>query len=400
MTRPRVATGADRLLDEGFARLRGARVGLVCNHTSVAGTRLVHLADALAAEAEVTLAALFGPEHGIRGEAQDMDGVEAGRDPRTGVAVHSLYGTDRASLSPTPASLEGLDVLVFDLQDVGSRYYTFQATMALCLEAAAKAGVKVMVLDRPNPLGGVAVEGGTVEAGFESFVGLHPIPVRHGMTMGELARHHRTTLGIEVDLEVVEMEGWRRAMTFEDTGLDWIAPSPNMPTLDTAFVYPGMCLVEGTELSEGRGTTRPFEAAGAPFVDGHALAERLERLVRDHPVGEVLFRPCTFRPTFQKHAGVACGGVFLHVRERTGLMPYRLGLLFLAAVHDLWPEVFAWRARAYEFVEDVPAIDLLTGSAAAREAIEAGSGLGDVIAASDAEAARFREARAPSLLYT
>ncbi len=399
MTPSRVQTGADRLAAEGFARLRGQRVGLVCNHTSVAGPDLVHLADHLAAADGVTLATLFGPEHGIRGDAQDMIGVDAAIDARTGVPVESLYGHDADSLSPTAEGLAGLDVLVFDLQDVGSRYYTFQATMALCLAAAAKAGVKVMVLDRPNPLGGVEVEGGTVDPGFESFVGLHPIPVRHGMTVGELARWYQATLKLGGELEVVEMTGWRREMSFADTGLDWIAPSPNMPTEDTAWIYPGMCLVEGTELSEGRGTTRPFEQCGAPFVDGHALAARLGELTRDHPVGEVCLRPCTFLPMFQKHAGRPCGGVFLHVRDRAGLKPYRLGLLFLAAVRELWPAEFAWRARPYEFVGEVPAIDLLTGSADFRAALEGGGDLPAVIATQDAAAARFARDRRPWLLY-
>lgn len=396
---PRVRTGADRLAEEGFARLRGARVGLVCNQTAVTSDRLAHLADLLAAADGVELAALFGPEHGVRGEAQDMVGVAPGTDPVTGVPVHSLYGHTAASLAPRPEDLEGLDALVFDVQDVGSRYYTFQATMALCMKAAGEAGIPFWVLDRPNPLGGEAVEGGTVRPGYESFVGLTPIPVRHGLTVGELARLYQGALGYACDLEVVTMEGWRRAMLWPETGLDFVPPSPNMPTFDTALVYPGGCLVEGTELSEGRGTTRPFEQCGAPFVDGHRLAAALEGLTGRHPVGEVVLRPATFLPTFQKHAGRVCGGVFVHVRDPRRFRPHRLGVLLLAALRSLWPEDFAWRTKAYEFVEEIPAIDLLAGGPHLRAAVEGREALGAALEVEDAGAEAFRALRQPYLLY-
>ncbi|RMG19596.1 MAG: DUF1343 domain-containing protein [Deltaproteobacteria bacterium] len=395
-----VRTGADRLVAEEFRRLHGRRVGLICNHTAVESARLVHLADAMHAHPKVHLVRLFAPEHGIRGEAQDMVGVDHGVDPATGIEVHSLYGHSVASLTPPPETLSDLDVLVFDIQDVGSRYYTFAATMALCMKAAKEAGIPLLVLDRPNPLGGERIEGGPVEPGFESFVGLYSVPARHGMTVGELALYLAAVEpAYGCTLEVLEMERWRRRMAFEETGLVWIPPSPNMPTVDTAFVYPGMCLVEGTRLSEGRGTTRPFEQAGAPWVDGERARVRLEALFEAHGLGGVTPRPCTFRPVFHKWAGESCGGLFLHVRDRDRFEPWAVGLLFLKAIHDLWPERFEWRSDAYEFVEEVPAIDLLIGSDAFSRALAEDRPLAELLEAGRAFSEAFRRHRAEFLLY-
>jgi uncharacterized protein YbbC (DUF1343 family) len=394
-----VKTGADVLVAESFARLRGRRVGLVCNHTTVESEGLAHLADLLHARDDVDLVALFGPEHGVRGEAQDMDVVGAGRDPRTGLSVHSLYGATFDSLTPTAESLRDLDVLVFDVQDVGSRYYTFAATMALCMKAAAASGVEVMILDRPNPLGGEAVEGPGITAGYESFVGLYDIPVRHGMTVGELARYYDAVEGIGAKPTVVPMTGWRRSMTFEETGLAWVHPSPNMPTVDTAFIYPGMCLVEGTRLSEGRGTTRPFEQCGAPFIDPDRLAARLCDLAAQWDLPGVTFRPCTFRPTFHKHAHEACGGAFLHVRDRTALRPWAVGVAYLEAIRDLWPTDLKWRTETYEYVSDRLAIDLLFGSTAFRERWASSGSARDLVEAAAEAAEAFARRRAPYLLY-
>jgi uncharacterized protein YbbC (DUF1343 family) len=293
---------------------------------------------------------------------------------------------------------------VIDLQDVGSRYYTYVWTMALAMQAAARAGVAVVVLDRPNPLGGLAdgIEGGTVEPGCESFVGLGAVPVRHGMTAGELARLVRAGMPwgaprfarpLDCDLTVVPMRGWRRAMFFDATGLPWVLPSPNMPTLDTAFVYPGQCLVEATNLSEGRGTTRPFEIVGAPFLDGARLAARLAAL----GLPGVLFRPLSFRPMFHKFAGRSCGGVQLHVTDRAAFRPYRAGLAFLAAARAEAPAELRWRAEPYEFVADPPAIDLLTGSAAARRGLEAGATVAEIAAGFEEFERSFAELRAPHL---
>ena len=284
--------------------------------------------------------------------------TRATRSP--GLPEVSLYGTTFASLSPTPAHLAQIDVLVFDIQDVGARYYTYAATMALCMRAAGQAGVKVVVLDRPNPIGGLQVEGGGLEPGLENFCGLYPVPQRHAMTVGELARLYNVTFDIACELDVVAVRGLARApRTTTTCDLPWVMPSPNMPTLDTAIVYPGMCLLEGTNLSEGRGTTRPFELFGAPFIDGRQLAAELER----YDLPGVRFRPCVIEPTFHKFAGQRCGAVQLHVTDRRAFNAYRTGLAVLVAVKTLWPDAFAWRTQPYEFRADVPAIDLLTGNA-------------------------------------
>jgi len=397
-----VQTGVDVLLAEKIPVLRGRRVGVLCHPASV-NRNLVHVVDALAA-AGVNMTRLFGPEHGIRGEAQDMIGVEGDRDTRTSIPVTSLYGDSFESLAPSVAELADIDMLVVDLQDVGSRYYTFIWTMALCLQRAARAGVSVLVLDRPNPIGGLAIEGGEVEPAVESFVGLGSIPVRHGLTIGEVARlvqagipwgGQRFAHSLDVDLEVIGMRGWRRALFFDETRLPWVLPSPNMPTAETALVYPGMCLLEGTNISEGRGTTRPFEIVGAPFVDGYQLAEHLA----GDALPGVRFRPLSFRPTFHKFAGQVCGGVQLHVVDRAAFQPYRTGVAVLRALHLLVGEEFAWRTEKYEFVSDRPAIDLLTGGVAIRLGIDAGANLADLCATWTLAETAFAERRRACLLY-
>lgn len=391
-----VITGLERVLSDRAEVLAGKRIGLIANPTTV-DPRLRHGIDLLAAHPRVTLAALFGPEHGLRGDAQDMIAVDTSRDQRTGLPVHSLYGTDEGSLTPTLEMLDGLDALVFDIQDVGARYYTYVWTMVYAMRACARAGIEMIVLDRPNPLGGVHVEGGAVELACRSFVGPLSVPNRHGLTAGEIARFARDEEGLDLALTVVPMIGWQRRMFFEDTGLPWVMPSPNMPTRDTALVYPGMCLIEGTELSEARGTTRPFELAGAPFIDGHALAEALNGDGDGLP--GVIARPHVFTPMFQKWAHTPCGGVQLHVTDREAFRPYLTGVAFVRAVRALWPERFAWRRKAYEFVAEVPAIDLLAGSPALRQGVEAGASLADLARTwSQAEAA-FCARRAAWLLY-
>ena len=392
-TRPRVRTGLEVLCAQRFAPVRGLSVGLV-THPAAVDPHFRHAADLLAECPEVRLAALFGPEHGLRGEAQDLIGVADGGPP-TGPRVHSLYGATAASLRPTAEQLRGLDALVIDLQDVGSRYYTFQATMRYCLEAAARHGLLAVVLDRPNPLGGEAVEGPSLQPGFESFVGPHPIPIRHGLTMGELARLYHKEGALGGALHVVACEGWQRGMDFDAAGLPWILPSPNMPTVETAFVYPGQCLLEGTNLSEGRGTTRPFELCGAPFIDADALARQLCA----EGLPGAAFRPVCFRPTFHKFAGQPCGGVQLHVTDREAFRPVRTGLAVLSALRALAGERFAWRTEPYEFVADRPAIDLLFGSARERLALEAGCPAADIARAWETEEADFRERRREVLLY-
>ena len=395
-----VQTGLDVFISERSPSFRGRRVGVVCHPASV-DSRLVHIVDSLCASGNRPTR-LFGPEHGVRGEAQDMVGVEEEVDRLTGIPVVSLYGNRVESLSPSIDQLKQLDVLVVDLQDVGSRYYTFIWTMALCLEAAAKAGIQVVVLDRPNPIGGQALEGGAVDSAFKSFVGLGSLPVRHGLTIGEVARTVKAGMAwsdgrfktpLDVDLTVIPMRGWSRSDYFDTTGLPWVLPSPNMPTIDTAVVYPGLCLIEGTLFSEGRGCTRPFEIIGAPYVDGHALATRLGEMPG------VRFRPLAFSPTFHKHAGMRCGGIQLHLTDRRAFQPYRTGIAILHALHALCGSDFAWRTERYEFVSDRLAIDLLTGNSQIREGIEGGASLPDLFATFAPEEASFRERLRPHLLY-
>ena len=355
----------------------------------------IHLA--LAAGEAGPPAALFGPEHGFYGVEQDMVTAASGRDPWTGAPIHSLYGDDESSLRPSPRAFAGLDLLIVDLQDVGSRYYTYIATGVWAAEAALAAGCEVWWLDRPNPLGGEVVEGNLLEPGFESFVGAFRLPVRHGLTAGEVALLEARRRGWGAGFEVLAMEGWRRSMTWEETGLPWIAPSPNMPTITTALVYPGGCLVEATALSEGRGTTRPFQLTGAPGIDPLRLAGELAGL----GLPGVAFVPTWFRPQFQKHAKSVCGGVELVVTDPSRFRAYRTGVELLAAVKRVEPEAFAWRDAPYEFVVDRPAIDLLAGSTACRTGVEAGDGAGlaDWIASWEADEQAFREERREVLLY-
>ncbi len=397
-----VVTGLERLLAERLDLCRGRRVGLLCHAASVTSD-LGHAVDRLVA-AGARPVRLFGPEHGVRGEAQDMVGVAGEVDVCTGIPVTSLYGESVESLEPPRATLDDIDVLLVDLQDVGSRYYTYVWTMALCLRAAAAAGRQIVVLDRPNPLGGIEIEGGEVAPDAESFVGLASIPVRHGMTIGEIAQLLRAGLpwggprwqgAIDCDLTVIKMLGWRRRDLFHATGLPWVMPSPNMPTPETALVYPGMCLVEGTNVSEGRGTTRPFEITGAPFVDGQRLAQRLGA----YDLPGVRFRPLRFRPVFHKWEGLSCGGVQLHVQGRSTFRPYRTGVAVLRELYALGAADFHWRTDSYEFVSGRPAVDLLTGADAVRTGIERGDPVEALFASWLAAERAFAERRRPHLLY-
>lgn len=393
-TLPRVRTGLEVLAEQQFAPLRGLRVGLV-SHPAAVDRELRHAADLLGAAECFRLVALFGPEHGLQGEAQDLAPVKHGSESHSGLRVHSLYGETAESLHPTAEQFEGLDALVIDLQDVGSRYYTFQATMLYCLETAAANKLPVLVLDRPNPLGGEIVEGPLLQAGFESFVGPHPIVTRHGMTIGELALLYRAERNLEVELTVIPCEGWQRKWDFSQTGLPWVMPSPNMPTVQTAFVYPGQCLLEGTNLSEGRGTTRPFELCGAPWILPRELVDRL----REERLPGIAFRPCSYRPTFQKFAGQTCGGMQMHVTDRAVFQPVRTGLAVLAALRALSGDRFAWRTEVYEFVADKPAIDLLFGSDRERRGLEEGKSAAELSQAWTAEEQAFRWRRKEFLLY-
>ncbi|MHC4916924.1 MAG: exo-beta-N-acetylmuramidase NamZ family protein [Planctomycetota bacterium] len=384
-----VRTGLDVLRGSGFALLSGAKVGLLVHPASVASD-LIHAADLFLAADGIQLVRLFGPQHGILGQTQDnMVEWASFTDPRTGVECVSLYGEHRR---PTPEMLEGLDVLVVDLQDVGARYYTFNWTTLLCMEACAEAGVKVVVLDRPNPIGG-AREGPILDMRYKSFVGMAPVPARHGITPGEMATFCNVRAGCE--LEVVRAEGWRRADWFDATGLPWVMPSPNMPALETATVYPGTCLLEGTELSEGRGTTRPFEIFGAPFVNPQQLAARLG----DWSLPGVLFRPTFFEPTFQKHAGELCGGAQIHVTDRGAFRPVLTATALLCAIRELWPAEFAWKQPPYEYESEKMPIDILAGGEDFRTAVDAGRDPREIAAGWDSGVEAFGKLVAESLHY-
>lgn len=386
-----VRTGLDRLLEGAADHLRDAALGLVVHPASVASDLSLSV-DALL-EGGFRLEALFGPQHGARGEKQDnMIESEHYTDPVTGLPVHSLYSAVR---KPTAEMLDGLDAVLFDLQDVGVRVYTFVWTMALAMEACGEAGVRFVVLDRPNPVGGRVREGRVLRPGFESFVGLHPVPLRHGLTCGELARWLVEVRGIDCELEVVECSGWSRSMSWDETGLPWVMPSPNLPTPASCDVYPGMVLVEGTNLSEGRGTTRPFELFGAPWLDGRELAR-----VASEDMGEgVVLRPCSFEPTFQKHAGVVCGGAQLHVVDRVRFRPVRTAVSILRACHRLSPEGFAWREPPYEYEEVLPPIDILWGSDGLREGIDRGATVDEILDGVEGELQDFLRSVEPYLLY-
>jgi uncharacterized protein YbbC (DUF1343 family) len=356
----------DVLRREGFSRLRGRRLGVLCHQASIAAD-YKHIVDLLLEQPDCDLQAIYGPQHGLHGHTQDnMIEWEGFRDRRTGLPVYSLYGKHR---QPPPEMLAGLDALIVDLQDVGSRYYTFIWTMALCMRACEPLGIEMIVLDRPNPIGGLQQEGPFPEPGYESFVGLHPLLIRHALTIGEIARHLQSQFYPQLQLEVVEMEGWERWMYWEDTGLPWAMPSPNMPTVDTAVVYPGGCLLEGTMLSEGRGTTQPFETFGAPYMDAHTYAAALNGL----ELPGVVFRPVYFEPTFQKHARQLCGGVFVHVTDRKSFLPV---LTYVAAIREaraIYGDQFAWRPPPYEYEERLMPFDILIGNSWLREMIDAGA---------------------------
>jgi uncharacterized protein YbbC (DUF1343 family) len=388
---PSVSSGLDVLLHDQLKLLRGRRFGLLAHQASVNG-RLEHAIMLLRDVRGAKMTALFAPEHGLWGAPQDHATIATDRDPVTGLRVSSLYGERR---EPTPSMLVGLDLMVIDLQDVGSRYYTFAWTMALTMRACARAGVAVMVLDRPNPLGGEILEGNIPDPAFASFVGLHPLPIRHGLTIGEHARYLVREHGYGCALTVVPMRGWRRRMLWEDTGVPWVAPSPNMPTTDTARVYPGGCLIEGTNLSEGRGTTRPFEWIGAPWLDAHAYASALTAA----RLPGVRFRPARFTPTFHKWANRLCGGVQVHVTDQARFKPVLSYLAVIAVARQLAPGGFRWRRPPYEFERRRLPIDILLGTDVIRRGIERKRTLRDIEHDWLGDLARWRRRRAPALLY-
>ncbi|MGD1076243.1 MAG: DUF1343 domain-containing protein [Thermodesulfovibrionales bacterium] len=379
-----VKIGLDLVEKHWPGRLRGARVGLVV-HPASANAHLDHAVEIFRKSKKCKVTALLGPQHGIRGETQDnMIEWRGFRDKETGLPVFSLYGSVR---KPEPAMMKNIDALVIDLQDVGSRYYTFIWTMELCMQACLEGGKSIIILDRPNPVGGTITEGPVLRPHYASFVGQRPLPVRHGMTVGEIGQYLRDMFYPSLNVHIVAMKGWKRDMWFHDTGLPWIMPSPNMPTCETACVYPGMCLLEGTMLSEGRGTTRPFEIFGAPFITPEAVVKRL----REFSLPGVAFRPLYFQPTFQKYAGRLCGGAQLHVTDRDHFRPFKTGVAVLKAVHDLHPERPLWKNPPYEYEIDKMPVDILCGTDRIRKGIDKREDLDRMEAWWNEECLQFRK---------
>lgn len=384
-----VIPGITVLLRERPELIAGQRLGLIMSASSV-DADLVSSADLLHAHSGAQLAALFGPEHGLRGVAQAGDHVTTYNDPRTGLPVYSLYGETQR---PTAPMLEGIDTLVYDLQDGGVRFYTYLATLVHVMSAAAEFGLRLIVLDRPNPITGRIVEGPILDPAYTSFVGPVQIPIRHGLTAGEMARLCNQAFGIDCDLTVVPMRGWRRAMWFDDTGLPLVPPSPNLPTITALQAYPGTCLVEGSNLSEGRGTTKPFEYIGAPWIDAELLADDLNSL----NLAGVRFRPVYFTPTISKYQGEVCAGVHLYVRDREQFRPVETALHLLARAKALYPGEFAWRGPWAEGSQRP--IDLLAGGSQIREGLDAGRPVSELVASWQADLAAFDRLRREAMLY-
>ena len=387
-----IVLGVEKLLTDRIELLANSRVGLVCNQASV-DHRFRHVADLFHEHPQVNLTALFGPQHGIRGDVQD-NMVETGHaiDAATGLPIHSLYSETR---EPTEEMLREVDVIVFDLQDVGCRIYTFVYTLANCMRAARRFGKRVIVCDRPNPINGTHVEGTVLEPEFASFVGQFPIASRHGMTVCELGRMFNDFFGIGCELECVKMGGWSRELWYDETDGPWVMPSPNLPTVDTAAVFPGTVHLEGTQMSEGRGTTRPFEIVGAPYINPRDFAEALAKL--DLP--GVIFRGCSFLPTFQKHAGQGCGGVQLQVTDRLLFGPVKAGVAVVKTAFDMYGKAFRWKDPPYEYEYDRNPFDLIAGTSKLREAIEQGQELETIAAAWQAPLEEFINQRERFLLY-
>ncbi|WP_079525201.1 exo-beta-N-acetylmuramidase NamZ family protein [Halobacillus hunanensis] len=380
--------GVEVLLEEEKELIEGKRVGLITNPTGV-DQELNSIVDLLHNDPDVNLTALYGPEHGVRGSAQAGEYVEYYIDENTGLPVYSLYGKTR---KPTPEMLENIDVLLFDIQDVGTRFYTYIYTMAYAMEAAQENDIPFIVLDRPNPLSGEVVAGPVLNPEYKSFIGNYPIPLRHGMTVGELAKLFNEEFDIGADLTVVEMNKWKRSMYYDETPLQFIAPSPNMPTLDTALVYPGAALIEGTNVSEGRGTTKPFELIGAPFINSTELAAALN----EKDLSGVTFRAASFTPQFSKHSGTLSHGIEIHVTDKEAYQPVIAGLHIVKTIHDLYPENFEFRA---ENSAGVSFFDNLIGNGWVREAIENGQSVEEMQERWQEDLKEFKEVREEYLLY-
>ncbi len=366
-----IKTGIEQLASGPPVWLKGKRLGLLCNQAST-DHNFRHSRDIINSVLPGQLTCIFSPQHGFFADKQD-NMIESAhmKDRTTGLPLFSLYGQTR---KPDGAMFDHLDVLLIDLQDVGTRVYTFIYTMAYCLEAAAEFGKKVVILDRPNPIGGDLIEGNLVEDDYRSFVGLYPIPMRHGLTMGELARLFNEHFGINAELEIIAMSGWQRAMHFDETGLPWLFPSPNMPTLETALVYPGQVIWEGTSVSEGRGTCLPFEVFGAPYLDHDRFLSAVDRSA----LAGCVLRPVAFEPTSNKHRGELCKGFQLQVTDRRVYRPYRTSLELLGVTLKLYAEQFAYKEPPYEYEYEKLPLDMILGSRTLRESLAAGKRVADL----------------------
>lgn len=386
-----IETGCDVLANESFARLRGQRIGILCNYASVTSS-LLHILDVMLS-AGIRVERIFSPQHGFYGDAQ-ANMIESGGfvHPRSGIPIVSLYGEHR---EPTCEMLEGLDTVIIDLPDVGARPYTYLWTSFLMLVSAARKGKRTLVLDRPNPIGGERIEGPLLRSDYRSFVGMAELPMRHGLTMCEALALASEKERLHLSFEAVPMRGWKRSMLFERTGLEWVLPSPNMPAARTAIVYPGMVLLEGTNISEGRGTTKPFELVGAPWMNETDYAAELSSF----GIPGAVFRPACFVPMWDKYSGELCRGVQIHVVDPDHFLPVRCGVAAIAAASRLWPEKFAWKQPPYEYEHKIMPIDIIYGGEALRKTLDEGKSLDALFSSWEMEEKRFEQERKPHLLY-
>ena len=398
-----VITGLESLSRDRFRKLKSRKLAVLANQAAI-NSKYQHLVDLLLSNG-IKISKIFAPEHGFRGEMQDMDFIADCKDPYTGISVKSLYGKDEASLAPSIEDLKDIEILLIDLPDIGSRYYTFAQSMIYSMQIAKKAGCKVIILDRPNPINGEKVEGAKLLKSCRSFCGYMDTAIRHGLTLGELAIAANSGFGegeealaaINCELEIIKVQGWNRLDYLDQTGLPWVYPSPNIPALETAIIYPGSCLFEATEISEGRGTTKPLEQFGTPYINGQHWAEAC--LKENIELKGAILRPISFLPKFQKHAGKTCFGLQLHITDRDEFSPVRWSLALIASAFRLYPNEFQWRKQAFEFVDKVPAIDLLYGSDEFRKSIESGIELSAIENSMQLYEKEFMEDRKTFLLY-
>jgi len=386
-----VRTGCDILAGENFSELKGKKIALLCNQAST-DSRLNHTAE-LMIRAGIELVSILGPQHGIFAETQaNMIEWDGYMHPWLHIPVHPLYGEE---MHVRTEQLHGAETVVIDLQDIGARPYTYIWTSLIAVEDCSKMGLETVLLDRPNPIGGIEVEGSLLKEGFESFVGLSSIAMRHGLTMGECLKMSVDLKNIKTNLKIVKMEGWKREMSYNDTELPWVQPSPNIPTPETALVYPGMVLLEGTNISEGRGTTKPFEIVGAPWIEPERFSRELSRAC----IEGAIFRPLHFIPTWDKYRGEVCGGIQIHVTDREKFKPIRCGAAVIFTAKKLYPDSFRWAEPPYEYEQNIPPIDIISGSDELRAAVDGGEDMESLFLKWENDEETFKKERKSFLLY-